>query len=51
MGCLVLCKVGYITPENVAVLKLMERGFKKEDLALFALIQFPFVLLFFSNWW
>jgi len=45
--CLMLYKVALIATEVVGPLKLMEYGIKKEDMALFALIQFP-VMMFSS---
>jgi len=43
---LLIYKVGFIAADTVAALKLIEKGFKKEDLALFVLIEFPFQILF-----
>ncbi|KAL6070226.1 Solute carrier family 33 member 1 [Balamuthia mandrillaris] len=39
---LVLYKIGFMAADSVGALKLIEKGFKKEDLALFVLIEFPF---------
>jgi len=38
---LLLCKIGSAVADNVTGLALIDRGFKKEHLALFALIDFP----------
>ncbi|KAI0244199.1 hypothetical protein L0F63_007248 [Massospora cicadina] len=46
VGVLLVCKVGFICNEAVTSLKLLDRGFKKEDLALIALIDFPFQIVF-----
>jgi MFS transporter, PAT family, solute carrier family 33 (acetyl-CoA transportor), member 1 len=42
---LLVAKIGFITNEAVTGLKLLEKGFSKEDLALAVLIDFPFQLL------
>jgi hypothetical protein len=42
---LLVAKVGFIANESVTGLKLLEKGFSKEDLALAVLIDFPFQLL------
>jgi hypothetical protein len=39
-------KMGYLANEIVGPLKLIEKGFRKEDLALVILIDFPFQILF-----
>ena len=41
MIALAVCKIGFIAAENVTALELIARGFKKEDLALFVLLDFP----------
>ncbi|KAJ3218623.1 hypothetical protein HK099_004994 [Clydaea vesicula] len=43
---LMIAKIGFIANENVTGLKLLEYGFKKEDLALAVLLDFPCQLLF-----
>ncbi len=43
---MIIYKIGFMAADSVAALKLIEKGFKKEDLALFALIEFPFQILF-----
>ena len=43
---LLVSKIGYIASESIAPLKLLEKGFKKEDLAVAVLIDFPFQILF-----
>ena len=43
---LLICKIGFITNESVTGLKLLEKGFSKEDLALSVLIDFPLQLIF-----
>ncbi|KAL1925645.1 uncharacterized protein VTP21DRAFT_528 [Calcarisporiella thermophila] len=43
---LLLAKIGFICNEAVTGLKLLELGFKKEDLALAVLIDFPFQIIF-----
>jgi len=39
---LLICKIGFIANESVTGLKLLEKGFKKEDLAFTVLLDFPF---------
>ncbi|KAJ9059637.1 hypothetical protein DSO57_1039488 [Entomophthora muscae] len=46
IGVLLLCKIGFICNDAVTSLKLIDLGFKKEDLALIALIDFPFQIVF-----
>jgi MFS transporter, PAT family, solute carrier family 33 (acetyl-CoA transportor), member 1 len=46
ISVLLICKIGYIVSDKVAGLKLLEAGFKKEQLAITALIDFPFQLVF-----
>jgi PAT family acetyl-CoA transporter-like MFS transporter 1 len=46
MALLLLAKVGFVASEAVTGLKLMEKGFQKEDLALVVLLDFPCQLLF-----
>lgn len=43
---LLICKLGFIANEAVTGLKLLEKGFSKEDLALSVLIDFPLQLFF-----
>jgi PAT family acetyl-CoA transporter-like MFS transporter 1 len=43
---LLISKIGFIANESVTGLKLLEKGFLKEDLALAVLIDFPFQILF-----
>lgn len=43
---LLLCKVGSIANDSVTALKLLEKGFKREHMGLFALIEFPFQVVF-----
>lgn len=43
---LMICKIGFMASDSVGALKLLESGFKKEHLALTALIDFPFQLIF-----
>ncbi|RUP50789.1 acetyl-coenzyme A transporter 1-domain-containing protein [Jimgerdemannia flammicorona] len=43
---LLTSKIGFIANEAVTGLKLLEKGFSKEDLALAVLIDFPFQILF-----
>ncbi|KAJ3333649.1 hypothetical protein HDU76_005629 [Blyttiomyces sp. JEL0837] len=43
---LLIAKLGFIANESVTALKLLEKGFQKEDLALAVLIDFPFQMLF-----
>ncbi|CAM0140309.1 hypothetical protein VKS41_002355 [Umbelopsis sp. WA50703] len=43
---LLVAKIGFICNEGVTALKLLEKGFSKEDLALAALLDFPFQLFF-----
>jgi hypothetical protein len=38
---LAFTKIAFIAAESVTALELISRGFKKEDLALFVLIDFP----------
>ena len=42
---LLVAKIGFIANEAVTGLKLLEKGFGKEDLALAVLIDFPFQIL------
>ncbi|CAB4392096.1 unnamed protein product [Rhizophagus irregularis] len=42
---LLVAKIGFIANESVTGLKLLEKGFSKEDLALAVLIDFPIQLL------
>jgi PAT family acetyl-CoA transporter-like MFS transporter 1 len=46
LAVLLICKIGYIASDSVAGLKLLEAGFKKEQLAITVLIDFPFQLIF-----
>ncbi|KAJ1659669.1 hypothetical protein IWQ61_001291 [Dispira simplex] len=44
---IMLCaKLGFITNESVSGLKLLEKGFHKEDLALTVLVDFPVQIIF-----
>jgi hypothetical protein len=43
---LLVAKIGFICNEGVTALKLLEKGFSKEDLALAALLDFPFQIIF-----
>lgn len=43
---LLVAKIGFICNEGVTALKLLEKGFSKEDLALAALLDFPFQIVF-----
>lgn len=43
---LLVYKLGFMAADTVSALKLIEKGFKKEDMALFVLIEFPFQILF-----
>ncbi|RIB10760.1 acetyl-coenzyme A transporter 1 [Gigaspora rosea] len=46
IAVLLVAKIGFIANEAVTGLKLLEKGFSKEDLALAVLIDFPFQILF-----
>ena len=46
MLVLLMAKVGFIANSAVTALKLLEKGFSKEDLALAVLIDFPFQIIF-----
>ncbi|ORZ16764.1 acetyl-coenzyme A transporter 1-domain-containing protein [Lobosporangium transversale] len=46
MIILLTAKIGFIANGAVTALKLLERGFGKEDLALAVLIDFPFQIIF-----
>ncbi|KAI8817124.1 acetyl-coenzyme A transporter 1-domain-containing protein [Fimicolochytrium jonesii] len=46
IGVLLLAKIGFIANEAVTPLKLLDKGLKKEDMALSVLIDFPFQILF-----
>jgi hypothetical protein len=46
MIVLLMSKFGFQANEAVTNLKLLEKGFSKEDLALTVLIDFPFSILF-----
>lgn len=43
---LLTAKIGFICHEAVTSLKLLEKGFSKEDLALSVLLDFPLQILF-----
>ncbi|KAJ3016401.1 hypothetical protein HKX48_004042 [Thoreauomyces humboldtii] len=45
-GLLLVAKIGFIANEAVTPLKLLDKGLKKEDMALSVLIDFPFQLFF-----
>jgi len=42
---LLICKIGFMANESVTALKLLDKGFKKEDLALTVLLDFPLQIL------
>ena len=46
MTVLLLSKFGFQANEAVTNLKLLEKGFSREDLALTVLIDFPFSIIF-----
>jgi hypothetical protein len=46
VAILLVAKIGFICNEGVTALKLLEKGFSKEDLALAALLDFPFQIFF-----
>lgn len=46
MAILLIAKIGFIANEAVTGLKLLEKGFSKEDLALSVLVDFPLQLFF-----
>ncbi|KAK3817183.1 MAG: acetyl-coenzyme A transporter 1-domain-containing protein [Linnemannia gamsii] len=46
MLVLLMAKVGFVANSAVTALKLLEKGFSKEDLALAVLIDFPFQIIF-----
>ncbi|KAI8360288.1 acetyl-coenzyme A transporter 1-domain-containing protein [Mortierella sp. GBAus27b] len=46
MIVLLTAKVGFVANGAVTALKLLEKGFSKEDLALAVLIDFPFQIIF-----
>ncbi|KAG0025805.1 hypothetical protein BGZ82_009824 [Podila clonocystis] len=46
MLVLLTAKIGFIANSAVTALKLLEKGFSKEDLALAVLIDFPFQIIF-----
>ncbi|KAG0342163.1 hypothetical protein BG004_005724, partial [Podila humilis] len=46
MVVLLTAKIGFIANDAVTALKLLEKGFSKEDLALAVLIDFPFQIIF-----
>jgi PAT family acetyl-CoA transporter-like MFS transporter 1 len=46
IAMLFICKIGFIANEAVTGLKLLEKGFSKEDLALSVLVDFPLQLVF-----
>ncbi|KAF9580100.1 hypothetical protein BGW38_003385 [Lunasporangiospora selenospora] len=46
MGVLLMAKIGFVANGSVTALKLLEKGFSKEDLALAVLIDFPFQIIF-----
>jgi len=46
VAILLVAKIGFICNEGVTALKLLEKGLSKEDLALAALLDFPFQIVF-----
>lgn len=46
VGVLLFCKLAFVTNDAVTGLKLLEKGFSKEDLALTVLIDFPLQIVF-----
>ncbi|KNC48825.1 acetyl-CoA transporter [Thecamonas trahens ATCC 50062] len=46
VAVLLLVKIGFVADDAITPLKLMEAGFKTEDLALVAVIAFPFSIVF-----
>jgi PAT family acetyl-CoA transporter-like MFS transporter 1 len=40
-----VAKIGFAANEAVTALKMVEKGFKREDLALVVLIDFPFQIM------
>ncbi|ORX89109.1 MFS general substrate transporter [Basidiobolus meristosporus CBS 931.73] len=46
LAILLIAKIGFIANDAVTGLKLLEKGFNKEDLALAVLIDFPFQIVF-----
>ncbi|KAJ1922987.1 hypothetical protein IWQ60_006161 [Tieghemiomyces parasiticus] len=46
IAIMLVAKLGFIANESVTALKLLEKGFGKEDLALTVLIDFPFQIIF-----
>eukprot|EP00013_Stygamoeba_regulata_P020339 CAMPEP_0177654508 /NCGR_PEP_ID=MMETSP0447-20121125/14375_1 /TAXON_ID=0 /ORGANISM="Stygamoeba regulata, Strain BSH-02190019" /LENGTH=591 /DNA_ID=CAMNT_0019158173 /DNA_START=194 /DNA_END=1969 /DNA_ORIENTATION=- len=46
MILLLVYKVGFVANDSVTALKLIEKGFKKEYMGVFVLIEFPFQILF-----
>jgi hypothetical protein len=46
MILLLISKIGFIAADAVTGLKLLDKGFSKEDLALSVLIDFPLQLIF-----
>jgi PAT family acetyl-CoA transporter-like MFS transporter 1 len=46
VGILLIAKIGFITNDAVSAFKLLEKGFKEEDLALTVLINFPLQIFF-----
>lgn len=43
---LLICKFGFVINEGATNLKLLDKGFSKEDLSLTVLIDFPFEIVF-----
>eukprot|EP00833_Pecoramyces_ruminatium_P000321 jgi/Orpsp1_1/1174353/evm.model.c7180000049781.1 len=43
---LFIAKIGFVTNDAVTSLKLLEKGFKKEDLSVTVLIDFPLQIIF-----
>lgn len=46
VGVLLVSKIGFICHEAVTSLKLLEKGFSREDLALSVLLDFPLQIFF-----
>eukprot|EP01104_Vermistella_antarctica_P004220 TRINITY_DN14711_c0_g1_i1.p1 TRINITY_DN14711_c0_g1~~TRINITY_DN14711_c0_g1_i1.p1 ORF type:complete len:645 (+),score=92.82 TRINITY_DN14711_c0_g1_i1:352-2286(+) len=50
---LLVCKIGFIASDAVTALKLIEKGFRREDMAVLVLVAFPFDVgfaLFAGRW-
>eukprot|EP00741_Cyanophora_paradoxa_P015837 tig00020904_g15289.t1 len=46
IGLLLTCKLAFAAADAATALKLLDRGFRREDMALLVLVEFPFEIIF-----